>query len=770
MSGALTTLCLLLSSLSVFAAGIAVGDLDAGPATHAKAPAVANSAHGSFLIWLDSRRYRWLEVTTDLYGSRIDASGHLEEPFGRPLAFSVSSALVSSNGAGYVIVFSAGAENDAFALPLEENGNPRGDPIAIGRGSVQALTSNGVGYCALLSSTAVVMDGDGKPSAVIPVSLDRTPSLIVFGKNYELIQGRSICGAIGPCSLSLRLTQFDPATQTATEHTILDAVAASSCVSAIGIDDRVLVAVRSDNGSTGQRSIELLLADGSGNVITPPHVLESERTFSNDIGGQPPALVADGRKVLVAWIPAQVSRDLPQVLGLRVTNDGTPIDSSPFVVTPPIGGAFAVAQTGALTAAWTEFHEAANTFNMFGHIELHVAVFASIDAIQATEGDVVESAAMQNDSTAVASGPRALVVWREYDQPSAIRAAALDVQSGTASHTITVGAAGGLPQYSPAAAAIGDVALVAWNQEDVEHTYVFGRRVTLDGTLLDPGPILIATIPAGRNWSGGTPVAVATDGSQFLVAWISPDQIYAARVRVDGTVVDGNPIQVSHEASTDSPFPPRLRWTGDGYLVTWMDYRRNPIPDLILPPYATARSTIVKPTGEVAGETQTIFQGLGFVQDFDVAIGDSTSLLAYSVTDDESHPANTICTYTRVLDKSGKPLSSDPALIGCDELPSWRVYSRHASLAWTGRSFVLAWANQSSADVRMIEVSRTGVPAGPVSLTVPFSNTFDATILWTSFGILETHTQVGDQSQFAGSQRTFVQVLPSVPRRRSAHH
>jgi hypothetical protein len=123
----------------------------------------------------------------------------------------------------------------------------------------------------------------------------------------------------------------------------------------------------------------------------------------------------------------------------------------------------------------------------------------------------------------------------------------------------------------PGAAWDGTNWLVTWsNKFDDEIDDILGARVSPDGVVLDPEPIQISTAPEGQYYPV---VASPADGSPSLVVWRDfraggdLSDVYAARVTVDGTVLDPNGVNVGPGAPPGSS--PGVAWDGAAYLVTW---------------------------------------------------------------------------------------------------------------------------------------------------------------------------------------------------------
>jgi hypothetical protein len=116
---------------------------------------------------------------------------------------------------------------------------------------------------------------------------------------------------------------------------------------------------------------------------------------------------------------------------------------------------------------------------------------------------------------------------------------------------------------TPAVACGASSWLIAWPSEDFG---VDGRRVALDGTLLEPLTIFHGAF-------GASEVAAAYGGSEFLVAWADGVTIRATRLTDGGAVLDAPSISV---APTGFFVAPRIVWNGSAFFVAWVEKGANP--------------------------------------------------------------------------------------------------------------------------------------------------------------------------------------------------
>lgn len=96
----------------------------------------------------------------------------------------------------------------------------------------------------------------------------------------------------------------------------------------------------------------------------------------------------------------------------------------------------------------------------------------------------------------------------------------------------------------------GELFLAVWRDERSGN--IFGTRVSQEGAVLDPGGL--ALNPSGRGaFERGGPVAVAFNGTDFLVVWRGDPDVVGVRVRRDGTVLDPEGFRITRADSSGDP-------------------------------------------------------------------------------------------------------------------------------------------------------------------------------------------------------------------------
>ena len=107
------------------------------------------------------------------------------------------------------------------------------------------------------------------------------------------------------------------------------------------------------------------------------------------------------------------------------------------------------------------------------------------------------------------------------------------------------------------------------------------------GVILDaagePVPNSRFAIPILKSGSDGD-LEVASNGTDYLVTWRElfdnqgipgVTQLYAARVTADGSVLDGEPVQLRSVSSSMRLASPCVASDGEQYLIAWSEYLRD---------------------------------------------------------------------------------------------------------------------------------------------------------------------------------------------------
>jgi hypothetical protein len=190
---------------------------------------------------------------------------------------------------------------------------------------------------------------------------------------------------------------------------------------------------------------------------------------------------------------------------------------------------------------------------------------------------VVSSRAVDEEEDPVPSwnGSRFLVVWQSTRRgPSDIFGTWVGADGEvdpTDGFPISQGPSDGL---FPDVAWGGDSHLVVWQDLRSRRNWqIYGARVRPDGTVLDPDGLAVGAGSGNRRHP-----RVAWSGQGFFAAWMQERpgagwDIVATRIAPDGRVLDPEGIVVAGGSGHQTRAA--VAWTGRTFVVAWMDERRG---------------------------------------------------------------------------------------------------------------------------------------------------------------------------------------------------
>jgi hypothetical protein len=324
---------------------------------------------------------------------------------------------------------------------------------------------------------------------------------------------------------------------------------------------------------SGQRRILATRLDALGLPLDPEPLEVSSGPLDAD-----PSVAWDGAEYLVTWN----SGSTPNVLARRLSPGGALLDVSPIAL-----GAGSDPEVAALGGEFlVVFSRATATFPVQAH-PAYVRVRGSDGLVLGptlTIPFAASSWAVEPDVAVV--GGRWLVAWqRNYsvsDTHSDVQAAFVD-SNGSATPAFWVAGAFNTYNSSVKLASSGNEALIAWTFGTVAsvNRRVHFRRVDAAGTFLDASPVVAAASASGERfepapcWNGSEYVLAFADQRAVVSSVDQRSDIYAVRVNVAGTVLDGSGLAI--ESSSASDVGPATVGLGSGRaLIASARFTANP--------------------------------------------------------------------------------------------------------------------------------------------------------------------------------------------------
>lgn len=286
-----------------------------------------------------------------------------------------------------------------------------------------------------------------------------------------------------------------------------------------------------------------------------PTVMSQRLTANLDPLGAPfpiqtsplaPKVATDGRDFLVVW-----SSDTgfgSYVTATRVSHEGKVLDPAGIQV-PAVGFGTMAGRVTWNGSDWVITY----TRMQGGDTDVYAVFISSQGVLRNPEGRVVAAGTGGQQESAVAAGPRrkAQVVWTSTDPA---QAGSEDIRSATVSVKGVAGQAAPLSLGAPRQSAPrlvwnGAGYLAVFLSQAGATARVLAQRLDATGVALDPEPIEIARGSlALRNPSA------AWNGKHYLVVWEAAGgrgQVLARRVTADGTMLDPTPLVVMEGQTPD---------------------------------------------------------------------------------------------------------------------------------------------------------------------------------------------------------------------------
>jgi hypothetical protein len=658
-----------------------------GP-VHQRNPAVAFNGVNYLVVWDGGVNAQ------SIYGARLSPAGDVLDPNGIPISTSPAAtkqnAAVASVGNDFLVTWTdyrpGGGKADIYGQRVQGDGTLSGSVTKL---CTSSSASGGSAIAANGSSYLVVWE-DSQNSATTAWDL------------YGAVQSASGALVAGNISIS----------QGASDQR-------APRIASNGSDFLVVWEDRRNSASTGS-DIYGRRVNGSGvpqGAEIPVSTASADQTLPN--------AAFNGTSFLVVWQEARNSGATGQDIYGRLVNSSFALSGSEIqITTAPNDQTFpAVAARGATYLVVFRYTRTGPNYDVYGRI-------VGSDGTPAAQGNfAIATTGQLNFAPAVSSDANNfLAVWADY---GAVPRSGLAQISG---RRITTGGTllGSSPflisteldnSYKPAIACNGQNYLVVWQQQRPDtsgqnYYKIFGTRLGLDGTVLDPVALLIGS-PTGRDQ---TEPAVAASGSQYLVVWtgVRPQMsgrtaIYGSRVGATGSIVDGVPLTISINFQVPiDDYQEHAAVAGDGfgnYFVAWTETITN-------------QSTVSPPA--IDGARVSFSGTVGNI----VAISDGAFTQWYpSIAADTD--GNWLVVWQDYRDAGGahvygSRIRNSGTVLDLNGLPiNTAAYSSFPAIAFNGSSFMAVWQDYrnsgSIADIygARINTSGTVIDAGgfPIAMS-----------------------------------------------------
>jgi hypothetical protein len=432
-----------------------------------------------------------------------------------------------------------------------------------------------------------------------------------------------------------------------------------------------------------------------------------------------PKLAVAGSTFLVAWEDDHLgaSSDPFDIFGARVSSAGIVLDPSGIAISTATLGQYgaAVASDGTdFLVTWGD--------NRTGTTQVEAARVTGAGTVLDPSGILVSTTGGGNADVAWGTD-RYLLVWQtgSFLPDADIAGARVDATGTVLDATPIAISTAAEGQVVPSVWWGGTVFLAAWDdmRRGVDFdSDIYGTRVDLSGSVLDPSGIAIEAGPGTRFAPG-----IAWGGSNFLVEWndsTETNDIVAKRVSDTGAVLDAPARLIS--SSSDWQMAPATAWNGSVFLVVWEEYRGIDASD-IYGARVDANGVVLDPAGLVISAATSSQRSPA------VASNGSDFLVVWKDVRGGSY-----------YDIYGARVTGAGALLdpGGLAISTASFDQQDPAVAWNGTNYLVAWADQRT------DYPDGDIYGGRVSATAP------------------SVTAVLDGSGFAISAATEAQSHPSV--------
>ncbi|MEO0269277.1 MAG: T9SS type A sorting domain-containing protein [candidate division WOR-3 bacterium] len=548
-------------------------------------PSVAFDGTNYFVVWEDSRS----GSTSDIYGARVSQDGTVLDPNG--IAISTATGYqgipsVAFDGTNYLVVwedFRSGSY-DIYGARVALDGtvlDPNGIAISTATNDQEhpSVAFDGTNYFvvwedsrsgstsdiygARVSPDGTVIDQEGIAISTA-ISNQFVPSVSFDGTNYLVVwqDDRSLSSFdIYGARVSPDGAVLDPngiAISTSTSHQFSPSVAFSGMNYLVVWHDQSASSVDIYGARVTQ----------NGAVLDSDGILISIITHSQYV----PSVAFDGTNYFVVWMDNR--NNSYDIYGARVSPGGFVFDPTGVAVSTLPGDEYYPSVSFDGTNYFVVWVDTRN-----GSYDIYGARVNTGGTVLDPNGIAISTATGAKLYPSVTfDGTNYLIVWEDYRSGSSDIYGARVSQGGTVldPNGIAISTATGY-QGCPSVVFDGTNYFVVWHDLRSGSSDIYGARVALDGTVIDPNGVAISTATGYQLFP-----SVVFDGTNYFVVWedkrSGSSDIYGARVNTGGTVLDPNGIAIS--TATGNQSVPSVAFDGTNYFVVWEDYRSGSFSDI----------------------------------------------------------------------------------------------------------------------------------------------------------------------------------------------
>ncbi len=549
-------------------------------------PSVAFDGTNYFVVWEDSRS----GSTSDIYGARVSPDGTVIDQNGIAISTAPNNQeypSVAFNGINYLIVWEdyRSGSSDIYGARVSQDGtvlDPNGIAISTATGYQfsPSVAFDGTNYFvvwhdlrsgstsdiygARVSQGGTVIDQNGIAISTAP-SGQGYPSVAFDGTNYFVVWGDLRSGS----------TSDIYGARVSPDGTVIDqeGIAISTATSwqespSVAFDGTNYFVVWEDLRSGPSSDIYGARVTQNGTVLDLDGILISITTHSQYV----PSVSFDGTNYFVVWMDNR--NNSYDIYGARVSPGGFVFDPTGVAVSTLPGDEYYPSVSFDGTNYFVVWVDTRN-----GSYDIYGARVNTGGTVLDPNGIAISTATGAKLYPSVTfDGTNYLIVWEDYRSGSSDIYGARVSQGGTVldPNGIAISTATGY-QGCPSVVFDGTNYFVVWHDLRSGSSDIYGARVALDGTVIDPNGVAISTATGYQLFP-----SVAFDGANYFVVWqdyrSGSYDIYGARVNTGGTVLDPNGIAIS--TATGNQSVPSVAFDGTNYLVVWEDYRSGSFSDI----------------------------------------------------------------------------------------------------------------------------------------------------------------------------------------------